>query len=39
MLAVLETGVHLDLLAAQGRLSRTSTDKLVSYELPGAAAR
>ncbi len=39
MLAVLETGVHLDLLVAQGRLSRTSTDKLVSYELPGPAAR
>ena len=39
MLAVLETGVHLDLLVAQGRLSRTSTDKLASYELPGPAAR
>ena len=39
MLAVLETGVHLDLLVTQGRLSRDSTDKLVTYALPGAAAR
>ena len=38
MLAVLETGVHLDLLAAQGRLaSDGSTEELVSYALPGAA--
>jgi glyoxylase-like metal-dependent hydrolase (beta-lactamase superfamily II) len=34
MLAVLETGVHLDLLAAQGRLTRTTTAELVSYALP-----
>ena len=34
MLAVLETGVHLDLLAAQGRLARTVTAELVSYALP-----
>ena len=38
MLAPMETAVHLDLLVAQGRLSRDSTDKLVSYELPGPAA-
>jgi hypothetical protein len=38
MPAVLETGVHLDLLVAQGRLTRTRTDKLVSYDLPGPAA-
>lgn len=36
MLAVLETGVHLDLLAAQGRLARTVTEELISYALPGA---
>ena len=35
MLAVLETGVHLDLLAAQGRLARTVTGELISYALPG----
>ncbi len=35
MLAVLETGVHLDLLAAQGRLVRTVTEELISYALPG----
>ncbi|MGP8001297.1 MAG: MBL fold metallo-hydrolase [Streptosporangiaceae bacterium] len=35
MLAVLETGVHLDLLAVQGRLARTVTDELISYALPG----
>ena len=34
MLAVLETGVHLDLLAAQGRLTRTVTPDLISYALP-----
>lgn len=39
MLAVLETGVHLDLLVAQGRLTRESTGPLVSYALPGPAAR
>jgi hypothetical protein len=32
---VLETGVHLDLLAAQGRLTRTVTEELISYALPG----
>jgi hypothetical protein len=36
MLAVLETGVHLDLLAAQGRLARTVTEELISYALPVA---
>ena len=35
MLAVLETGVHLDLLVAQGRLARTVTEELISYALPG----
>jgi glyoxylase-like metal-dependent hydrolase (beta-lactamase superfamily II) len=35
MLAVLETGVHLDLLVAQGRLARESTGELVTYALPG----
>ncbi len=39
MLAVLETGVHLDLLAAQGRLTRESAGPLVTYALPGPAAR
>lgn len=38
MLAVLETGVHLDLLVAQGRLARTTTGELVTYALPGPAA-
>ncbi len=38
MLAVLETGVHLDLLAAQGRLTRESTDKLVTYAPPRPGA-
>lgn len=38
MLAVLETGVHLDLLVAQGRLARTATSQLVTYALPGPAA-
>ncbi|HUY44776.1 MAG TPA: MBL fold metallo-hydrolase [Streptosporangiaceae bacterium] len=35
MLAVLETGVHLDLLAVQGRLERTATPSLITYALPG----
>jgi hypothetical protein len=39
MLAALETGVHLDLLVAQGRLIRESTGPLVTYALPGPAAR
>ncbi len=39
MLAVLETGVHLDLLVAQGRLAREATGKLLTYALPGPAAR
>ena len=30
MLAIFETGVHLDLLAAQGRLARTVTPDLVT---------
>jgi glyoxylase-like metal-dependent hydrolase (beta-lactamase superfamily II) len=34
MLATFETGAHLDLLAAQGRLTRTVTPTLVSYALP-----
>ena len=38
MLAVLETGVHLDLLVAQGRLARMATGELVTYALPGPAA-
>jgi glyoxylase-like metal-dependent hydrolase (beta-lactamase superfamily II) len=38
MLAVLETGVHLDLLVAQGRLTRERTGTLVTYTLPGPAA-
>jgi hypothetical protein len=38
MLAVLETGVHLDLLVAQGRLARTTTGELVTYALPGPTA-
>jgi glyoxylase-like metal-dependent hydrolase (beta-lactamase superfamily II) len=38
MLATLETEVHLDLLATQGRLTRTATEDLISYALPGAAA-
>ena len=37
MLAVLETGVHLDLLAAQGRLTRTVTEEMISYALPSPA--
>jgi glyoxylase-like metal-dependent hydrolase (beta-lactamase superfamily II) len=36
MLATFETGVHLDLLAAQGRLARTVTPDLVTYELPAS---
>jgi glyoxylase-like metal-dependent hydrolase (beta-lactamase superfamily II) len=39
MLAVLETGVHLDLLVAQGRLAREATGTLVTYALPGPAGR
>ncbi len=35
MLAVLETGAHLDVLAAQGRLARTVTEELISYAMPG----
>jgi hypothetical protein len=35
MLATLETAVHLDLLAAQDRVSRTVTDDLITYALPG----
>ena len=38
MLAVLETGVHLDLLVAQGRLASTATGELMTYALPGPAA-
>jgi glyoxylase-like metal-dependent hydrolase (beta-lactamase superfamily II) len=38
MFAVLETGVHLDLLVAQGRLARTATGELVTYALPGPTA-
>jgi len=34
MLATFETAVHLDLLAAQGRLIRLVTPDLVSYALP-----
>jgi glyoxylase-like metal-dependent hydrolase (beta-lactamase superfamily II) len=37
MLATFETGVHLDLLAAQGRLARTVTPDLVTYELPASS--
>jgi glyoxylase-like metal-dependent hydrolase (beta-lactamase superfamily II) len=37
MLATFETGAHLDLLAAQGRLTRTVTATLVSYAVPGVA--
>jgi hypothetical protein len=37
MLATFETGVHLDLLAAQGRLVRTVTPDLVTYALPTAS--
>jgi glyoxylase-like metal-dependent hydrolase (beta-lactamase superfamily II) len=39
MLAVMETGVHLDLLVVQGRLAREATRTLVTYSLPGPAAR
>jgi len=38
MLAVLEIGVHLDLLVAQGRLARTAAGELMTYALPGPAA-
>jgi glyoxylase-like metal-dependent hydrolase (beta-lactamase superfamily II) len=38
MFAVLETGVHLDLLVAQGRLARTAAEELVTYAVPGPAA-
>jgi hypothetical protein len=38
MLAVLETGVHLDLLVVQGRLARGATATLVTYALPGPPA-
>jgi glyoxylase-like metal-dependent hydrolase (beta-lactamase superfamily II) len=38
MFAVLETGVHLDLLVAQRRLARTATGELVTYAVPGPAA-
>jgi hypothetical protein len=34
MLATMETGVHLDLLAAQGRLTRTVAEELICYGLP-----
>jgi glyoxylase-like metal-dependent hydrolase (beta-lactamase superfamily II) len=35
MLATMETAVHLDLLAAQGRVTRTVTEELITYALPG----
>ena len=38
MLATLEIGVHLDLLVAQGRLTRTAAGELMIYALPGPAA-
>lgn len=38
MFAVLETGVHLDLLVAQRRLARTAAGELVTYAVPGPVA-
>ena len=35
MLAVIETRAHLELLAAQGRLTSSVTDGVVYYEVPG----
>ena len=32
MMAVFETGVHLDLLAAQGQIRRGATARLISYQ-------
>ena len=38
MLAVIETRAHLELLTAQGRLSSSTADGVVYYELPGPPA-